>query len=68
MRGRLTILTAILLVAALAGAWAAHASDVVRRDEAEPGSTRAAAFDQTFQRVVGPASLDATRAAYDADL
>ena len=68
MRGRLTILTAILLVAALAGARAAHASDVVRRDEAEPGSTRAAAFDQTFQRVVGPASLDATRAAYDADL
>ncbi len=34
----------------------------------EPSSTRTAAFDETFQRVVGPASLDASTDAYNADL
>ena len=34
----------------------------------EPTSTRAAAFDATWQRVIGPASLDSSADAYDADL
>jgi diguanylate cyclase (GGDEF)-like protein len=37
-------------------------------DAPEPASTRAAAFDATLQKVVGPASLDSTFDAYDADL
>jgi len=37
-------------------------------EAAEPASTREAAFDETFQRVVGPASLDATSEGYEADL
>ena len=37
-------------------------------DAGEPTSTRAAAFDATLQKVLGPTSLDSTTDAYDADL
>lgn len=58
-----------VLLAALAAAspWAA-ATRTMHYEAAEPASTREAAFDETFQRVVGPASLDATSEGYEADL
>ena len=34
----------------------------------EPTTTRAAAFDATLQKVIGPASLDSSTEAYEADL
>ena len=57
------------LVAALM-AWplVAFAATSRHADAPEPASTRAAAFDATLQKVVGPASLDSTFDAYDADL
>ena len=59
---------AILLAAlAVASPWAA-ATRTMHYEAAEPASTREAAFDETFQRVVGPASLDATSEGYEADL
>ena len=59
---------AVLLAAlAVASPWAA-ATRTMHYEAAEPASTREAAFDETFQRVVGPASLDATSEGYEADL
>lgn len=51
-------------------AWplAAFASASQPADADEPTTTRAAAFDATLQKVLGPASLDSTTDAYDADL
>lgn len=51
-------------------AWPLVASAAKSRhaDANEPTSTRAAAFDATLQKVVGPESLDNTFDAYDADL
>lgn len=51
-------------------AWplAAFAATSQHADANEPTSTRAAAFDATLQKVLGPASLDSTTDAYDADL
>ncbi|MEO6155350.1 MAG: tetratricopeptide repeat-containing diguanylate cyclase [Thermomonas sp.] len=59
-----------LLLAALAAlpALSTAAPTAMRPLVVEPGTTQAAAFDTIFQKVVGPASLDATRVAYDADL
>jgi diguanylate cyclase (GGDEF)-like protein len=56
-----------LLAALLAWPLAAFASTSLHLD-AEPDSTRAAAFDATLLKVTGPASLDSSREAYDADL
>ena len=62
------IAQAVLLAAlAVASPWAA-ATRTMHYEAAEPASTREAAFDETFQRVVGPASLDATSEGYEADL
>jgi diguanylate cyclase (GGDEF)-like protein len=58
-----------VLLAALAAAspWVC-AQTAMHHDASEPASTRAAAFDETFQRVIGPASLETTTQAYEADL
>ena len=69
MGGRRHPLAAVLLAALCA--WptlALTTTSALRPAVAEPTHTRAAAFDATFQKVVGPASLDATRDAYEADL
>jgi diguanylate cyclase (GGDEF)-like protein len=51
-------------------AWASIAFAATSRhaDADEPTSTRAGAFDATLQKVLGPASLDSTTDAYEADL
>ncbi|MFO1473143.1 MAG: tetratricopeptide repeat-containing diguanylate cyclase [Lysobacterales bacterium] len=58
-------------LAALALAWpcACFAVGFVPPDTVEPRApSPAAAFDAVFERVIGPASLDATTAAYEHDL
>ena len=57
-----------LLAALLAWPVLALASTSRHAEGEEPTTTRAAAFDATFQKVVGPASLDSSTDAYDADL
>ena len=57
-----------LLAALMAWPLVAFAATSRYADAPEPTSTRAAAFDATLQKVVGPASLDSTFDAYDADL
>ena len=59
---------ACLLAALLAWLPGVHAAVSVRTGSDEPQTTRAEAFDATFQRVIGPESLDSTTAGYDADL
>jgi diguanylate cyclase (GGDEF)-like protein len=51
-------------------AWASVAFAATSRhaDADEPTSTRTGAFDATLQKVLGPASLDTTSDAYEADL
>ncbi len=44
------------------------ASVPLRGGAAEPAVTREAAFDETFQKVVGPASMDASSTVYNANL
>ncbi|MGV8923672.1 MAG: diguanylate cyclase, partial [Thermomonas sp.] len=44
------------------------ATSTMRPSMVEPTTSQAAVFDITFKKVVGPESLDSTRAAYDADL
>jgi len=46
----------------------AFAATSQHADANEPTSTRAAAFDATLQKVLGPVSLESTTDAYDADL
>ena len=57
-----------LLAALLAWPLAAFATTAWHAGAVEPTSTRAAAFDATLQKVVGPESLETSTAAYDADL
>jgi diguanylate cyclase (GGDEF)-like protein len=57
-----------LLAALMAWPLAAFAVTSQHADANEPTSTRAAAFDETLQKVLGPVSLDSTTDAYDADL
>jgi diguanylate cyclase (GGDEF)-like protein len=57
-----------LLVMLCAWSSAVPASVPLRGGAIEPVTTRGAAFDATFEKVVGPASLDASSKAYDADL
>jgi diguanylate cyclase (GGDEF)-like protein len=57
-----------LLAALMAWPLAAFAATSQHADANEPTSTRTAAFDATLQEVLGPASLDSTFDAYDADL
>jgi diguanylate cyclase (GGDEF)-like protein len=57
-----------LLVALMAWPLVAFAATAQHADANEPTSTRAAAFDATLQKVLGPVSLDSTTDAYDADL
>ncbi len=57
-----------LLATLLAWPLGAFASATQHADAGEPADTRAAAFDATFQRVVGPASLESSTDAYNADL
>ena len=61
-------LKAVLLAALLAWPTAALASTAMHLEAGEPTSTRTAAFDATFRKVVGPESLETTTEAYDADL
>ena len=61
-------LKAVLLAALLAWPTAALASTAMHLEAGEPTSTRTAAFDATFLKVVGPESLETTTEAYDADL
>ena len=56
------------LAALLAWSPGAHAAVSVRTGSDEAQTTRVEAFDATFQRVIGPESLDSTTAGYDADL
>ncbi|MEO5630093.1 MAG: hypothetical protein ABIQ62_10050, partial [Thermomonas sp.] len=44
------------------------ATSAMRPSLIEPTHTRAAAFDASFLKIVGPASLDDTRDAYEANL
>jgi len=57
-----------LLAALLAWPMFAFASTSMHAEAGEPASTRAAAFDATLQKVVGPESMDSGEEAYDADL
>jgi diguanylate cyclase (GGDEF)-like protein len=57
-----------VLLAALFACAPACAGLAMQDDGTNPPGNRAAAFDQVFRRVVGPASLDASSAAYEADL
>lgn len=66
-RGAGVAQTVLLAALAVASPWAA-ATRTMHYQAAEPASTREAAFDETFQRVVGPASLNATSEGYEADL
>ncbi len=59
---------AILLAAIAAASPWASAERSMHFEASEPASTREAAFDETFDRVIGPASLDMTSEAYEADL
>ena len=59
---------ACLLAALLAWSPGVHAAVPLGKGSDEPQSTRAGAFDATFQRVIGPESLGASTNAYDADL
>ena len=61
-------LKVFLLIALCAWSLAAPASVPPSDAAIKPGSTREAAFDATFEKVIGPASLDATSTAYEADL
>jgi len=56
-----------LLAALLAWPMAVFASTALHVD-VEPATTRAAAFDATLEKVIGPASLESSREDYDADL
>ena len=57
-----------LLATLLAWPMLAFASTPQHAEANEPTTTRAAAFDATLQRVTGPASLDSSTEAYEADL
>ncbi|QIL19616.1 tetratricopeptide repeat-containing diguanylate cyclase [Thermomonas sp. HDW16] len=57
-----------LLVALLAWPALAFASTSQQADTGEPVTTRTATFDATLQQVIGPASLDSSTDAYDAEL
>lgn len=59
---------ACLLAALLVWLPGVHAAAPPGKGSDEPRNTRAGAFDATFQRVIGPESLEATTNAYDADL
>lgn len=59
---------ASLLAALFAWLLPALAFASMPADADEPTSTRAAAFDATLQKVIGPQSMDSSSAAYDADL
>lgn len=59
---------AILLAVLLAWPMGAFASTSQPDGANEPTTTRAAAFDATLQKVIGPASLDSSTEAYEADL
>jgi len=59
---------AVLLAALCAWPMATPAGVPMRGGEAVPTTTREAAFDETFQKVVGPASIESSTAAYEADL
>ncbi|MEO6226564.1 MAG: tetratricopeptide repeat-containing diguanylate cyclase [Thermomonas sp.] len=61
-------LKAVLLVALFAWPVATLAGEMLRGGDIEAVSTRATAFDATFQKVVGPASLESSTLDYDADL
>ena len=56
------------MAALLAWPLAAHASAPVHADADEPTDTRAAAFDATLRKLLGPESLDGNTASHDADL
>ncbi len=58
----------MVLVALCACSGAAPADLLLREGGTPPPNSREAAFDETFQRVVGPASMDASSTAYNADL
>jgi diguanylate cyclase (GGDEF)-like protein len=58
----------MLLAALCAWPLATPAGEPLPDGAIKPTQTRAAAFDATFEKVVGPASLDASSAAYDAEL
>lgn len=46
----------------------AHAQGPATMDGNEPRSTKVGAFDETFQRVIGPETLDVSTNVYDTDL
>ena len=56
------------MAALLAWPVLAHAYASVHADAGEPTDTRTAAFDATFGKLSGPASLDSNTASYDTDL
>ncbi len=59
---------ALLLAALSAWPLATPASVPLRGGAVEPVATREASFDATFQKVVGPTSMDASSVAYEANL
>lgn len=58
----------MLLAALCAWPWATAASASLRGTTSEPVNTREAAFDETFQKVVGPSSMETSSAEYDGEL
>ncbi|MDI1252448.1 diguanylate cyclase [Thermomonas sp.] len=56
---------AVLLAALCAWPFATPASVPLRGGAVEPAATREAAFDETFQKVVGPTSMEASSVAYE---
>jgi diguanylate cyclase (GGDEF)-like protein len=59
---------AVLLAALMASPALAFATTAEHADGSGPTTTRAAAFDATLKKVLGPESLDASTDAYDAQL
>jgi diguanylate cyclase (GGDEF)-like protein len=56
---------AVLLAASCAWSLATPASVPLRGGAVEPAATREVAFDETFQKVVGPTSMEANSVAYE---
>ncbi len=65
MSGYRHLWKALLLAALCAWPLATPASVPMRGGEAEPASTRETAFDATFEKVVGPSSMEASSTAYE---